>query len=1039
MISILQVNLQRSATAQNLLCQTAAEEGANLLIISEQNWNPVNDDTWVCSDDRSCAVSLTTNSNIAIEASGSGRGFAWIQSRGVRVYSCYTSRNDSEDNFNTFLSDVETSVRSVEPHIQLIVGGDFNAWSQEWGSARNDARGDQLADLAASLNLLVGNVGTTATYRRVNAQSIIDVTFYRIRAPFALRDWRVLEEVESGSDHRYLRYRLDKALEIEGFPERPRGWSYRRLDADALASHLATALLPPIEETTSANEAADLLVTYLESACNACMPPRAAPPDGKRHVHWWNQDIKTLREEHGRMRRQYQRSMRRRNGSPEQTEAMRANYKAKRKELRNAIRSSQAKCWSDLCAAVDSDPWGLPYRVVTKRISRRRPGIEAKGREPEIADHLFPNHPPTDWSQEPRLSDESDHQAADQFTLEELREACLRLPAGKATGPDGIPNEVLLRVSRIVPQVLLNTFNRCLAKTEFPAQWKTARLVLLHKGPGKPIEEPSSYRPLCMLNSTAKLLERLLLTRLNRHLDDTGQRTDNQYGFRHGRSTEDAIERVIRAANGAATGAVQHRDICVVVSLDVRNAFNTAPWRRIDAALRERLVPPPINGMIRSYLENRTLLVGATSTERSVTCGVPQGSVLGPALWNVFYEDLLEIDVPSGVQLVAFADDVAVIGIARTGPAAAELLNPVLDSVANWMRDNGLETAPQKSEAVVLTKKYIYDNPRLIVEGHVIPVKPAIKYLGVELDTRLSFTRHIATASRKATESAKAIGRLMPNVGGPSQAKRALLGSVTNSKLLYASPIWASVGVKTAKNRLAMARAQRATALRTTRAYRTVSADASSVLAEMIPADLLAHERARVRNREEENNDLLPTDIRSAERTITVSSWQARWDRSTKGRWTHRLIPNIQRWLEKPPMSLTFHLSQALSGHGCFRAYLKKMNRAEDSYCGYCVDPNDTVEHTIFVCPRWLDDRARITAVLRRPPTASDVEELLCGPREEEMPECPQTRLRIKKQARINRTIFTEMVESIMTTKEADEREDEAYETRRRTGIAELE
>lgn len=236
-----------------------------------------------------------------------------------------------------------------------------------------------------------------------------------------------------------------------------------------------------------------------------------------------------------------------------------------------------------------------------------------------------------------------------------------------------------------------------------------------------------------------------------------------------------------------------------------------------------------------------------------------------------------------------------------------------------------------------------------------------------------------------------------------------------------------------------MARAQRATALRTTRAYRTVSADASSVLAEMIPADLLAHERARVRNREEENNDLLPTDIRSAERTITVSSWQARWDRSTKGRWTHRLIPNIQRWLEKPPMSLTFHLSQALSGHGCFRAYLKKMNRAEDSYCGYCVDPNDTVEHTIFVCPRWLDDRARITAVLRRPPTATDVEELLCGPREEEMPECPQTRLRIKKQARINRTIFTEMVESIMTTKEADEREDEAYETRRRTGIAELE
>jgi len=57
----------------------------------------------------------------------------------------------------------------------------------------------------------------------------------------------------------------------------------------------------------------------------------------------------------------------------------------------------------------------------------------------------------------------------------------------------------------------------------------------------------------------------------------TGQRSDNQYGFRHGRSTDDAIDRVICAAHGAELSTVQHRDLCVVVSLDVRNAFNTAP------------------------------------------------------------------------------------------------------------------------------------------------------------------------------------------------------------------------------------------------------------------------------------------------------------------------------------------------------------------------------------------------------------------------------------------------------------------------------
>lgn len=125
------------------------------------------------------------------------------------MHSCYTFRNDSDATFSAFLSDIEEFVRATDPQLSIVVGGDFNAWPQEWGSARNDSRGDRLTDLAASLDLLVANVGTTPTYRRSNAESVIDVTFSRLAAPSAIRDWRVLDDVESASDHRYVVYTLD--------------------------------------------------------------------------------------------------------------------------------------------------------------------------------------------------------------------------------------------------------------------------------------------------------------------------------------------------------------------------------------------------------------------------------------------------------------------------------------------------------------------------------------------------------------------------------------------------------------------------------------------------------------------------------------------------------------------------------------------------------------------------------------------------------------------------------------------------------------
>uniref|UniRef100_A0A2S2Q781 Reverse transcriptase domain-containing protein n=1 Tax=Sipha flava TaxID=143950 RepID=A0A2S2Q781_9HEMI len=257
----------------------------------------------------------------------------------------------------------------------------------------------------------------------------------------------------------------------------------------------------------------------------------------------------------------------------------------------------------------------------------------------------------------------------------------------------------------------------------------------------------------------------------------------------------DAVTRVLQMARSAGSGAVQYRDLCAMVTLDVRNAFNSAPWRLIDASLQKRNVPKYLVEVIRSYMSDRKILIGrdpnSDVVHLPVSCGVPQGSVLGTTLWNLFYDGILRLKVPGAVTLLAFVDDVALVAVGHNTEILEELINPTLLIINSWLDKNGLTLAPKKSEYVVLTNKHRYRPPSIGVNGCPIPAKRTVRYLGVHLDTKLSFVEHTRIVAAGAKKAAIALGRLMPNVDGPSQAKRRLLMSVVLSRLLYGAQAWA--------------------------------------------------------------------------------------------------------------------------------------------------------------------------------------------------------------------------------------------------------
>jgi len=164
------------------------------------------------------------------------------------------------------------------------------------------------------------------------------------------------------------------------------------------------------------------------------------PRAGASPVPWWNNDIAEARKACFMARRQYTRK-RKKAGEVGST-AERDNFKQLRKTLTSKILEAKDKNWSDLCAQVDGDPWGVPYKIVTKRLARRKPipGLEISGRLDTIVDRLFPRRPVTGRTIDTVSNEET---AETKFTVNELKVVARCLPNSKAPGPDGIPNEVL--------------------------------------------------------------------------------------------------------------------------------------------------------------------------------------------------------------------------------------------------------------------------------------------------------------------------------------------------------------------------------------------------------------------------------------------------------------------------------------------------------------------------------------------------------------------------------------------------------------------
>uniref|UniRef100_A0ABD2WZY3 Reverse transcriptase domain-containing protein n=1 Tax=Trichogramma kaykai TaxID=54128 RepID=A0ABD2WZY3_9HYME len=339
--------------------------------------------------------------------------------------------------------------------------------------------------------------------------------------------------------------------------------------------------------------------------------------------------------------------------------------------------------------------------------------------------------------------------------------------------------------------------------------------------PGKPAAEPSSYHPLCMLDTAGKILERIMT--------------------------------ILSTAQSAVSGKRWNRGTkkyCTIITLDVRNAFTSARWDKILTTLSQMEVPAYLQRMVSNYFRGRVLEFttddGAETYE--ITAGVPQRSVLGPILLNVMYDRILRLELPRSAKIVGFADDIAIMVVAKHLDLVKFYSNEAIRLVLAALTELGLQTADQKTEVLLVTSRKVTETITVRAGDHYITSAPCIRYLGMHIDAKLRFEEHLRIVSDKANRVAGALLGLMPNIGGPRSSRRRLYASVVDSILLYGAPAWSEVAKKQSYARWAASIHRRA-CLRVICCFCSISHEATYVLANIPPLTLLIDERSRLYSR----------------------------------------------------------------------------------------------------------------------------------------------------------------------------------------------
>ena len=369
-----------------------------------------------------------------------------------------------------------------------------------------------------------------------------------------------------------------------------------------------------------------------------------------------------------------------------------------------------------------------------------------------------------------------------EITSDMVRKEIMEMNVNKSCGPDNIHPRILKELVDIMSKPIALLLNRTVEEGVIPNDWKRANVSPIYKKGSR--NHASNYHPISLTSIVCKLMETFVKRKLLTHLVNQNLLSMKQHGFISGRSTTTQLLKYLdKCVETIVDGGVVDS-----IYMDFAKAFDTVPHRRLMVKLRSYGIKGKILNWISSFISKRTQVVvvnGKESTLGHVLSGIPQGSVLGPILFLIYINDILERIHSDGLL---FADDTKIFKCIKSRDDALSLQTDI-DVLEQWSDTWLLKFNPDKCHVLTLGKfentKYTH---RYSIYGNELEHVFDEKDLGVKVDAALNFEDHMLEKIKKANSIMGLIRRTFSYLS--CNLFKKLYVTFVRPHLEYAQAIW---------------------------------------------------------------------------------------------------------------------------------------------------------------------------------------------------------------------------------------------------------